>query len=77
MNWPGGQVYDACAVASVIDPTLLHTRSMHVDVELGGQYTRGRTVADVSGWQKASPNVEVGVSFQHERFIDILLEGPR
>ncbi len=75
MGWPGGQVYDACAVAAVADPDLLRTRPMHVDIELRGEHTRGRTVADVIGWHAQPPNVDVGVGLDRARFIRFLLEG--
>ncbi len=75
LRWNGGQVYDACAVAAVIEPGILQTKPMRVDIELHGEYTRGRTVADISGWQKKAPNVEVGVGIQRNRFIEILLTG--
>jgi inosine-uridine nucleoside N-ribohydrolase len=73
----GGQIYDACAVAAVIDPGLLETKPMHVEIELTGQHTRGRTVADLSGYQKKQPNANVGVSIDRARFMRVLFEGMR
>ncbi|MBL8056591.1 MAG: nucleoside hydrolase [Anaerolineales bacterium] len=75
MNWPGGQIYDACAVAAVVDPALLTTKPMHVDIELGGAFTRGRTVADAIGWHRQPANVDVGVGLDRERFLAVLLAG--
>lgn len=75
LGWDGGQVYDACAVAAVVDPGLLRTRPMHVDIELTGSLTRGRTVADISGYQKRPPNVDVGVGIDRDCFVDVLLQG--
>lgn len=72
---PGAIVYDACAVAAVIEPGILEVKPMHVDIELSGKYTRGRTVADVHGRTGLSKNVEVGVGFNRERFLEILVEG--
>jgi len=45
----GGQIYDPCAVAVVIEPTVMTTKSMWVGIEMQGPLTRGRTVADISG----------------------------
>jgi|YNPNPStandDraft_1061719.scaffolds.fasta_scaffold00126_3 ribosylpyrimidine nucleosidase len=70
-----GQIFDACAVAAAIDPTLVKTRPMHVWIELYGQWTRGRTVADVSGYQRKPANVDVGVSIDRERFYQVLYDG--
>jgi inosine-uridine nucleoside N-ribohydrolase len=74
---PGAIIYDACAVAAVIEPDILEVQPMHVDIELNGKYTRGRTVADVHGRTGLSKNVEVGVGFNRERFLEILAEGLR
>jgi len=75
LGWSGGQIYDACAVAAIINPLMLETEAMHVDVELRGELTRGRTVADISGYQKNSPNVDVGVNIDRQRFMQILFDG--
>ncbi|MBI5830654.1 MAG: nucleoside hydrolase, partial [Chloroflexi bacterium] len=75
VGWTGGQIYDACAVAAVIDPGLLETKPMRVEIELTGQHTRGRTVADISGYQKKQANVDVGVKINRERFMRVLFEG--
>jgi inosine-uridine nucleoside N-ribohydrolase len=74
LGWDGGQIYDACAVAAIIDPDVLETKPMRVDVELQGELTRGRTVADISGFHFA-PNVDVGVNINRDRFMQILFEG--
>jgi inosine-uridine nucleoside N-ribohydrolase len=71
----GGQVYDACAVAAVVEPDILRTRQMRVDIELHGELTRGRTVADISSSHQRPPNVAMGVGINRERFIQLLLEG--
>ncbi len=71
----GGEIFDAVAVAALADPALLITRPMHVDIELGGQFTRGRIVADISGRHPQAPNVAVGVGVDRDRFIQILSEG--
>jgi len=36
---------DACVTAAVIEPEILQIQPMHVDIELTGSLTRGRTVA--------------------------------
>jgi inosine-uridine nucleoside N-ribohydrolase len=42
---PGAVLYDL-AVAVAIDPTLLQTQDMRVDIETKGEFTRGETVAN-------------------------------
>ena len=70
-----GQIFDANTVAEVIQPGLTETRPMHVEIELHGQHTRGRTVADISRRHARPANVEVGVAMDRSRFLEILLEG--
>jgi purine nucleosidase len=85
----GGAVHDALAVGAVIDPTLLETRYLRVDVETGGGFARGETVAnrfgtvdknvptgdhwDTVGLAKVQPNVHVAVGVDSRRFIDMLV----
>lgn len=75
LGWSGGQIYDACAVASVIDLRVVDTKLLHVDIELGGRFTRGRTVTDFSVNHKLPPNVDVGIHMDRDRFMQILFDG--
>lgn len=67
-------LHDACAVAAVCDPTLLKTQLMRVDIELTGEFTRGRTVCDPHLAHGRPPNVYVGVDFDAERYFSMLIE---
>jgi len=73
----GGQIFDPCAVAAVIEPSVLTTRPMWVGIELHGTMTRGRTVADISGNRGWKPNVDVGVDMDRERFVEMMCNGLR
>jgi inosine-uridine nucleoside N-ribohydrolase len=75
LGMSGGQIYDACAVAAVADSDILTTTPMHVDIELHGSLTRGRTVADISSHHQNEPNVDVGVHIDRDRFLELLVEG--
>jgi inosine-uridine nucleoside N-ribohydrolase len=70
----GGIVFDACAVAALLDPTIVEVQPMHIDIELQGLYTRGRTVADTRGRKDMPVNVNVGVDIDRERFLAVLYE---
>jgi len=48
-GYQGAAMYDPLAVATVIDPSLVTLRDMHVDVETKGEFTRGETVANRMG----------------------------
>lgn len=66
-------VHDPCAVAAIVDPTLLHTRPMNVEVDLGSELSLGRTVCDVYGTTGRSPNAEVAMGIEVDRFWELML----
>lgn len=70
-----GQIFDANTVAEVIEPGLAKTKPMHVAIELRGEHTRGRTVADISGHHMKPANIDVGIAMDRKRFLEILKEG--
>jgi inosine-uridine nucleoside N-ribohydrolase len=67
-------VHDPCAVAQVLDPTLVRTRPMRVEIELRGEWTTGRTVCDLYGVWGRPPNAAVGLELDVPRFWDLLIE---
>jgi len=85
---PGGSLHDPCALAWLIDPSLISAEKMHVQVELYGEHTRGMTVCDQRNLQPAAaglsvsdgirtgsiPNAEVGMRIDTPRFIDLLVD---
>ncbi len=85
----GGAVHDALAVGQVIDPTILTTQDMRVDIETDGKFTRGMTVANRKnaiernvpegdhlqsmGLEAVQPNVRVAVGSDAQRFVNMLI----
>jgi inosine-uridine nucleoside N-ribohydrolase len=67
-------VHDPCAVANVIDPTILKAHSMHVEIETTGEWTAGRTVCDVYGKLGLQPNAHVGYGLVVDRFWEMVIE---
>ncbi len=65
-------LHDAVAVAAVLEPELLTTRPMRVDVECESELTRGETVCDFYGVTGEPPNAEVGVELDREGFFELL-----
>jgi inosine-uridine nucleoside N-ribohydrolase len=65
-------LHDPVAVAAVIDPGLLKTRPMRVDIECESDLTRGETVCDFYGVTGRVPNAAVGVELDRERFFELL-----
>lgn len=60
--------HDSLAVAAVIDPTLVETELLHVDVECAGQLTKGMTVVDVDRVGRRPPNADVALGVDRDRF---------
>jgi len=65
-------LHDPVAVAAVLEPDLLETRPMRVDVECESDLTRGETVCDFYGVTGKKPNAEVGVELDRENFVELL-----
>ena len=58
-------MHDPLAVAVALDPSLVTTRALPVDVETRGELTRGQTVADFRG---PAGRIGVALEVQAERF---------
>ncbi|MBX5449314.1 nucleoside hydrolase [Thermogemmatispora sp.] len=67
-------VHDPCAVAALIEPTLINMHRMYVAVETRGEYTLGRTVCDVYGVLGRRANARVGYGLDAARFWELLIE---
>ncbi len=65
-------LHDPVAVAAVLEPDLLQTRPMRVDVECESDLTRGETVCDFYGVTGKKPNAEVGTELDREGFFELL-----
>ena len=72
-----GTIGDAGAVCAVIDPDGLRTEPLPVRVELGGSWSRGRTVVDRRDWNgdlahdphgQANTTVHVGLEVDARRY---------
>jgi len=73
-GFPGNPIHDALAVAAVFEPDIVTTRRLHVDVETRGEFTLGRTVVDLDGVTCKSPNVDIALEVDRERFITLLFD---
>lgn len=67
-------LHDPCAVAYVIDPTLMKVRRAPIDVELSGRYTAGMTVADLRGAEPAECHTQAALAIDVDRFWEMMLE---
>jgi inosine-uridine nucleoside N-ribohydrolase len=73
-GFAGPPVHDACAVALVIDPTLVRSVETFVAIETEGRWTRGATVVDLHGRFGREPNARVAMELDAPRFWDLVLE---
>jgi len=67
-------VHDALCVASLIDPSILKTRRVHVAVETTGELTIGRTVIDVHFRGNGSAQCDVAFDADARKFVRLLKE---
>jgi inosine-uridine nucleoside N-ribohydrolase len=82
-------MYDSLAIGTAIDPTIMKTEAMRVEVETRGEFSRGETVANrrnefeknvlhgdhyvIEGLEKVTPNVQVCTGVDSERFIQLYI----
>jgi len=72
-GFPFCVVHDPCAVAYVIDPSLIETKKCPIQVELSGQHTYGMTVADLRK-PVEDCNTQVATKLDFERFWDLIID---
>ena len=70
----GAFIHDPLAVAAALDPSLVRTEALTVDIELGGTLTTGETVTDWRRVWKKPPNIDVAVEADAEAFLERFVE---
>jgi purine nucleosidase len=70
----GAFVHDPYVVAAAIDPSLVTTQALAVDVDTAGGAADGMTIADRRGIWGRRPNMDVAVEGDAERFVGRLVE---
>lgn len=67
-------VHDPCAVAYVINPELIKTKRVPVDIELTGTLTLGMTVADFRFPPDDNCHTQVATELDHTGFWDLIVD---
>jgi inosine-uridine nucleoside N-ribohydrolase len=67
-------VHDPCAVAAVVDHTVVQTRRTNVLVDISDGPSAGRTLCDVYGTSGRPPNVDLGVGLDTDRFWKLMID---
>ena len=70
----GAFIHDPLAVAAALDPGLITTEALYVDVETRGELTSGMTVADRRHLTGKPPNVDVAATADIDAFLKRLIE---
>ncbi len=67
-------VHDPCAVAYVIDPTIVRAVKMPIAIETTGTHTLGMTVADLRAPAPEDCRTSAAMELDHERFWDLVVD---
>jgi inosine-uridine nucleoside N-ribohydrolase len=72
-DFPAPAVHDPCAVAAVLEPSVLRTRPMNVVVDVDSVLSAGRTVCDVHGITGRPANADVAVDLDVDAFWNLMV----
>ena len=72
-GWEGAPIHDAVTIAHLIDPTLVTTLDMNVQIETESPLCLGRTVADRWAVTDGAPTAAVGLDIDRNRFVTLLV----
>jgi purine nucleosidase len=67
-------VHDPCAVAFVIDPSVMEVKRVPLDVELTGTLTLGMTVADFRAPAPDDCTTQVAMNLDHAKFWSLVVD---
>lgn len=73
----GPSVHDACAIAYVLNPELVQTRSTCVLVETEGRWTYGASIVDDTNRFGIEDNVQIGTVLDRDGFWKLVLDSLR
>jgi len=73
-GWEGGPIHDAVTIAHLIDPTLVSTLAINVQIETESPLCLGRTVADRWSVTGLPANASVGLGIDRDRFVTLLMD---
>jgi inosine-uridine nucleoside N-ribohydrolase len=68
------RLHDPLAVAAIIDPAIVKTEHLHVDIETRGEFTLGATVVDLRRRTGKPPNAEVALDLDLARFRKLVFD---
>ena len=70
---PGCTLHDPCAVAYLLAPEIFTGKQCHVEVDVNGQYTLGKTVVDWFDHTHLPKNALVLYEVDRPAFVELLI----
>ncbi|MEA2537030.1 MAG: purine nucleosidase [Chloroflexota bacterium] len=70
----GAFIHDPLALAAALDPSLVTSRAVHVDVDTAGGLADGQTIADWRGLTGKPANIDVAVEAAADEFLRRFIE---
>ncbi|WP_310889524.1 nucleoside hydrolase [Clostridium estertheticum] len=67
-------VHDPTTVAYLIDPTIIQTKPMNVEIETSSELTYGKTVCDYYGNTGKEPNALVATKLDFDKFWNLVYD---
>ena len=74
IGYTGAPMHDPCAVVALLHPEFFEMHDYYVQIETGGEYCKGTTVADVYGVTGHAPNARCMVNIDREKFVDFMVQ---
>lgn len=74
LGYAGCSINDPCALALVFRPELAQYRHVFVDVEIAGEKSLGKTIADAQNVWKREPNARLVCGFDGDAFLALFME---
>ena len=67
-------MHDSLVICAILDPSVVTTHHCHVDVEISGELTYGRTVFDLHQRSGQPPNCHVALDADNDKYGQIVME---
>jgi len=74
-GWDGGPLHDPLTIAYLIDPSVVKTRLMNVQIDIKSEQSYGRTNCDIFGMSEGPKNSSVCLEVDIEKYWRIVEEG--
>ncbi len=74
LGYAGAPMHDPCAVMVLLHPELFTVRDYYVEIETGGEYCRGATIADKRRVTGREPNAKCIMDLDRDGFADRIIE---